>query len=357
MHVNARLRGSVATRLALAALAVLAVFTSASAAHADDASPGHEVTFGVQPATDGSPDPRPFLSWGATPGGFLSDHVALLNYSNHPIRLDVYATDAFTAADGGYGLLAGNKRPADAGSWITILGPTKNLRVPAATPNAPGERVLGLNAQVPANSTPGDHDAGILAVLTSSSQDASGAQVRLEQRVGTRVFIRVAGDTHPALTVQNLRASYHGSLNPFHPGSVQLTYTLANTGNVNIAALGSATVSGLFGSQTVDNVPKTPLLVPGGKLAVTVTVPGVWPQVWMKGSVDVVASPVANDTLPAIPPATASTSFWAVPWMLLLVILIVASAAGAWWWRRRHRGQPPAADDQPTERSKAGVAK
>jgi hypothetical protein len=345
-----------ATRLALAALAAAALVTVGSAARADDASAGREVTFGVQPATDGSPDGRPNLSWGATPGGFLSDHVALLNYTEHPIRLNVYATDAYTAADGGYGLLAGNQRPADAGSWIKVSGPTKNVRVPAATPDAPGQRVLAVTAQVPANATPGDHDAGILAVLTSSSRDPSGAQVRLDQRVGTRVFIRVAGDTRPALTVRNLQASYHGSLNPLHAGSVDLTYTLVNTGNVNVAAVGSATVSGLFGSHTVNDIPKTPLLTPGGTLAVKVTVPGIWPQVWMKGSVEVVAAPVANDTLPAIPPATASASFWAIPWALLLALLIVVLAAGAWWWRRRHPRQPSPVDDQPTERSKAGAA-
>jgi hypothetical protein len=354
----------------LASAVAFALVTAGATASADDSSPspqpsasgsattsGKELTFGIQPATGHAADARPFFSWAATPGGLLTDRVALLNYSSRPVRLDVYPTDAYTARDGGYGLLAGDVRPVDAGSWITIAGRTKNVRVPAATAQQPGQRIVRVTAKVPADAAPGDHDAGILAVLTSTGQDSSGAQVRLEQRVGTRVFLRVAGDVRPELTVHNLHATYHASLNPFHAGSVDLTYTLVNTGNVNVAARGSATVSGLFGAHTVGNTPQTPLLVPGGTLAVRVSVPGIWPQIWMKGSVEVVAAPVGADSLPAIPPAMARTSFWAIPWLLVLLLLAGAAAAAAWWWRRRHPPAPSVSEDEPKDRTKAGVAK
>jgi hypothetical protein len=315
------------------------------------------VTFGIEPATAKGRDGRPNLAWGVTPGALLTDHVALVNYSTKPLHLSVYATDAYTSQDGGFGLLRSDQKPSDAGSWISLGAPVRHVVVPPRSPGSPGQKVISVTARIPANAQPGDHDAGVLAVLTAYAQNASGARVKLEQRVGTRVFIRVAGDLKPQLTVQDLHASYHSSANPLHAGSVEVTYTVANTGNTNLAATGTTTVSGVFGSHSVAGVPVVPVLLPGGAVKVQVTVPGIWPQVWMKASVNVIAKPVVGDTLPAVPAATATTSFWAIPWVLVALLLLLALAIGAWWWRRRRPRPVPPVGDELSDKPKAEVAK
>ena len=312
------------------------------------------VTFGIQPASDGLADSRPFYSWGATPGSSLTDHVALLNYSRRPLVLDVYATDAFTTVDGAFGLLPTGERPTGAGSWITLHGDTTGVRIPPRHGNRPGELVIPVTATIPADATPGDHPAGILAVLTSTGKDSSGANVTLEQRVGTRVFVRVSGDLRPSLAVENLHATYHGAASPFGRGSVTVTYTLHNTGNVRLGANGSTTISGLFTDEAIPG-PKQPLLLPGAKVHVSVNIPGVLPQLRMTSQVNVTPLAVAGDQLPPVKAALAETGFWAVPWLLVALVILLLVVVGVLWWRRRRRsGAPPPAEPH-TVRQPEGV--
>jgi len=314
-----------------------------------------EVTFGIQPAGANRADGRPFYSWGATPGSSLADHVALLNYSDQPLVLSVYATDAFTASDGSYGLLPTRVEPTQAGSWISLQGDTTDIRVPPRRPTGPGERVIPVSAVIPADATPGDHAAGIMAVLTSAGQASTGANLTLEQRVGTRVFIRVSGDLSPSLAVENLHATYHGVLSPFGAGSATVTYTLHNTGNTRLGGRGRTTITGFFGDRAVDG-PQLPLLLPGATVDVSVRVPDVYPQLWMKAGVTVTPVPVADDQLPAVPQASASVGLWAVPWTLIAVVVLVLLAVfGYWRWRRRGGSvDPPPGEPQKT-RDQQGV--
>lgn len=56
--------------------------------------------------------------------------------------------------------------------------------------------------------------------------------IYLDQRIGARVHIRLAGDVRPELTVTQVAADYAGSLNPFSRGTAVVTYRVTNTGNV-----------------------------------------------------------------------------------------------------------------------------
>src|ERR1700722_6635863 len=105
-----RLRASVATRLhpprsrhgvaplvwvvaALVPLAVLAPALPSGAASAPTSAPDR-VTFGLAPASATGPDGRPALDYTVSPGEVISDHVAALNYSDQPLTLRLYASDA-----------------------------------------------------------------------------------------------------------------------------------------------------------------------------------------------------------------------------------------------------------------------
>ncbi|MDQ2837493.1 MAG: DUF916 domain-containing protein [Actinomycetota bacterium] len=307
------------------------------------------VTFGVQPASLSkgklAPDARPYFYYGMSPGSSLTDHVAILNYSAKPLVLTVYATDALNAPDGGFGLLPVEKKAVDAGSWVSLGGPRLQVRVPARSVNKAGQQVVGqlllpVKLTVPKGANPGDHVGGVVASLDTLSSDKDGNRVKLEQRVASRLFIRVTGPLHPALSVRDLRVAYHAPLASLSGGSATISYTVHNGGNVKLGGRQRVSVSGLLGIKGKSPVvADIPLLLPGNSAEVTVVVRHLSPQLRMTASVDIAALQLPGDTNPPVADAKASSRFWACPWPVLgLVLLLVLAVAGYLYRRRRPNG-------------------
>ncbi len=324
-------------RLVLTVGLLLALITpatqAAGAVPAAEGSDSAETTFGVQPAGQRGPDGRPSFSWGLTPGARLTDRVAFVNYSRQPLPLSVYATDAFNTEDGGFGLLGTDEKAQDLGSWVDLKGVGQDIVVPPRTGNNPGTVVAQLVVQVPQNAFPGDHSAGVVAVLTTADTDG-GAQVRLEQRVVSRVFARVSGEANPSLKVKNLSASYQQSWNPLAPGSVTVTYEVQNNGNINLTASQVVRAVGLVTSAEVVP-PDLQVLLPGNSVPVTATFEGVWPQVWMRAQLELTPQDSIGENPITYPNVTATTTFWAIPWVWIAILVMVALVAAIWWRRRR----------------------
>jgi hypothetical protein len=324
------------------AAGVVAGGIAPAAASAPQAGSTSRVTFGIEPATAHHADTRPHFDYGVTPGASLSDHVAVLNYSAKPLSLQVYATDAINTSNGGFGLLTAGTKPVGAGAWVTVPKRFATVRVPAQTAKAPGEVIVPFTLKVPDNATPGDHVGGLLASLRTVGKNTSGQTVVLNQRVGTRLFIRVAGTLAPKLTLTDLRATYHGTLNPVGRGNVTVTYQVNNTGNVELALSQGVTISGLLGATSHVGVASVPLLLPGQSLHETAHVSGVWPQLLVRAKVTAQPLAAAGDSDPRLVSVTASTRIWALPWPLIVLILILLVAARLAQLARRRRNQRPA---------------
>ncbi|MFF2850654.1 WxL protein peptidoglycan domain-containing protein [Streptomyces sp. NPDC058001] len=324
----------------LACLLVLLPAPGAVASARTETGDGR-ATFGVQPSGPKKPDRRSDFSYSATPGAAVRDHIAVLNHSTRPLTLSVYASDAFTTEDGGFDLLARGRKSKDAGTWVT---PTKRkVTVPARS-----RAVVPFTLTVPAKAAPGDHAAGIVAALVSTRTGAKGDRVAVEQRVGARVHIRVAGELKPQLTVEDLHATYHGTANPFGGGSATVTYTVRNTGNVRLGARQTVRVSNaVSGPRTADKVPAVKQLLPGGSVKVTASVHDVFPALRSTATVTVDPVPVGGDIDPALPGTTRSTDFWTVPWALLALLLLIVAGVTAWLLRRRRRARRAAGAASP----------
>lgn len=313
------------------------------------------VTFGVEPASAKGRDGRSYFAIGATAGAVLADHVAVLNYSAAPLVLSVMATDARNTDTGGITGLTAGEKPSDAGSWIRLAHATAPVRVPAASAGGPGQVVLPFSVHVPTNATPGDHSGLILVTLSTLAKDARGVNVRLDQRVGTRVFLRVSGQLRPALSIEHLAAAFRLSRNPFRAGTTTVTFDLVNTGNVKLGGLIGVDVAGLLGQDARTDVPvKVPLLLPGNSVPVRVVVPGTYPELRETATVTVLPVKATGDVDGTVPPVTASVTALAVPWPLLAVVAAALLLLGvAWWLRRRRRrtrvrqSDDPAAPRQP----------
>ncbi|WP_129783834.1 DUF916 domain-containing protein [Promicromonospora panici] len=348
-------RGGLAAGL-LAVLSGTVAPAQATPAHtADD----REVTWSVQPAGPEGPDGRTELTYDVEPGSTISDWVSVSNYSDRSASFRVYGSDATTDYDtGAFTLIGADQASTDLGSWTSVdsgsaVCPDTNDDAEAscaadlgvAVKLEPGARAdIPFTITVPHDATPGDHAAGIVASFRSGASDGDGSAVQVEQRVGTRIYLRVDGEMRPALDVTGMVAGFDGVANPFGAGTATAGFDLTNTGNTRISGEPEVRITGPFGIDLgVAEVEPVENLVPGGTAHVAAEVPGVPPALLLFA--DVVVTPAAaenpgkgadDDALPA--PVRASAQAWAVPWPLAGIVLLVAG--GIWAvvaWRRRSR--------------------
>ncbi|RLK23855.1 uncharacterized protein DUF916 [Micromonospora sp. M71_S20] len=290
------------------------------------------VTWGVAPSTAKGPNGRPAFTYKLDPGAKLTDHVAVTNHSARPLTLNLYASDAFTTAQGGFDLLAGDRQPTDVGAWVRI--PRRTLTIPSTSRlNVP------FTLTVPANATPGDHAGGIVASLAATSADAQGNQVAVDHRVGARIYLRVTGELQPALTVENLRVRHTGSLNPLAGGTLTATFTVRNTGNVRLTGRPALGVAGPFGlGRRSVEAAALPEILPGGELTTAVRMTGVPPLFRLTGSASITPAAVGDQVLDPPPRGdTVQATVWAMPWPQLALLALLALAVWALVAARRRR--------------------
>jgi hypothetical protein len=347
-------RGSVtAVILALtwAATPALAATTpaptpSASEGQATATAPQDLVSFGIAPAGLERPDGRPFLSYTAAPGSTIYDHVAVLNQDDQPLSLQVYSGDV-VQADAGLSVRPQADASVDAGAWIAVEAPPQ-IDVPAQTTDAGvGYVIVPFTLTIPTNAQPGDHLGGIVASLvTVGSGGESSPSIQLDQRVAARVYIRVDGDLAPGLVIANLGATWvPGGV--AGAGSVELTYTLRNTGNVRMAVEPSARVTGPFDLLARSAAgSRVDVLLPGAEVHQSITVTGVWPLVRETVTVSARAVATAAGDDPGLGTVTTSINTGALPWaglavlalLLALIVALVARRRGPRRGRRQGSG-------------------
>jgi hypothetical protein len=268
----------------------------------------------------------------------IEDHVAAVNYSTNPVSLQLYATDADETAGGGFGLLPSTTRPTGVGAWITIPAADATVVVPPRSAHGPGGVIVPILLRIPDRVSPGDHSGGIVAAFRTTGTNASGQRVVLVLRVGTRVYVRVAGPLAPAVAVQDLHTTYSGTLNPFGQGRASVDYLVTNTGNVNLAVSSdTVSLSGLVGDGHQVQLPSIALLLPGASVRESAQVAGVWPQFYLHASVSLLPVELPGfGTVSPLGRVGASTGTWAIPWSSLgLVVLVVLAFALALRLRAR----------------------
>jgi hypothetical protein len=303
-------------------------------------TPDKSATFGIGPSDGHKVDGRAFFNYLSSPGGQLSDHVAIANVSGGPLTLRVYATDAVSASGGGIGYLPASAKPTDAGTWLSVgsLDDVGHLTI------APGATsILPFTMKVPAQAAPGDHTAGLVVSLTSKIKNDKGQDVDFEQRVATRVYVRVSGDVTAKLGVDKLHASFSPGIvtNPLGRGDVKFSYRVTNTANVILGGKQSVQVSGWYGgTKTNTTLADLPMLLPGGSTVVTGTVHDVLPSFKLAVSARVTPVPPANAVDPTLAVARSSVSVWAIPWLIPILVLILLGGGLFFAIRRRLRPKP-----------------
>lgn len=301
---------AVGVALLVAALVTSVAFATPSVA---------DTTWSVVPANAEGPDGRSVIDLELAGGQQVVEHVAVINRSTQPVDFAIDANDGYLTSKGHFDMRPSDAKPTDGGSWIAV--PEKVTIAAGAT------SVVPVTVSIPQNATPGDHPAGV----TASLETVSG-QVRVQNRVGVRLNIRVTGDYVAKVAVTDVQAQYTGSWNPFAAGSVEVTYTVANVGNVRLVTDNRVLTSTLVGENTWSDpsAAKARELMPGGSRTFVARVPGAWPLGPIGTTVTAIPSPAGKP----IPGVTAQrmaidTTVWALPWpqLALLVLLILAPFA------------------------------
>lgn len=312
-----------------------------------------KATFGAGPANSKKLDGRPYFTYDTSPGGSIEDHIAVINFAGQPQTLNVYGVDATSAPNGDFAYPPRSAPRRQVGAWLFI-----------PTPHGSGEVTVGPHAtvivpfylRVPTNASPGDHAGAVIVSLTSLVKGKSGQRVKFEQRIATRVIIRVSGPLRPGLSIENLHATYSGHLNPFATGEVTVTYMVANTGNVLLGAAQQVSAHGWLGSTARGAaLPVVPLLLPGGSYPVTVHVHGVFPEIGLSATVGLTPQGLRSDVNPGLHLITASIHLWAVPWVLVAVLILLVLLVVFLIWRRRRPSHADARSRASAKKAPEGV--
>ncbi|HEY0248180.1 MAG TPA: DUF916 domain-containing protein [Gryllotalpicola sp.] len=307
MHTRSR-PARLAAGLLLATLGLTAL--SAAPAHAAGSD---DISWGVAPADNTIGTGRPNFSYTLAGSTRITDGLVISNESAQAITLKVYAADGFTTSTGALDLKKPGQKSDDIGSWITVATESVTLAPHHAT-------TVGFTVTVPGDASPGDHVGGVVTSLVT--RDGSGA-LSLDRRLGSRVLLRVPGTVQPALKLGSVSVHYQQPANPFGGGTAVITYRVANTGNVRLAAAQEVTVSGPFGIlQRSARAPNLPSILPGGSLTRSVTIHGVPPTGRLAAQLTL--RPYSDGEPIAVPAVTAAASVWVMPWGLLIVVVVLA---------------------------------
>lgn len=321
------IRHRLTARVVWARLAVLLVAAgligvpTAAAAEEQDAA----VSWSVSPADGTGPDGRISIEHELDPGESVDDSIAVRNLGAEEVVFRLSAADGYYTSSGRFDMLTSDRESVAAGTWISIPA---EVVVPAG-----GMVIVPFTIAVPANAEPGDHAAGVAASVLSI-QDGEGTGVGVESRVGVKVMTRVTGDLTPAFVVKDVQTEHRMSWNPFRAGSVAVAFTVENTGNARLDAIGTLHLAGQDIAFPSEGERRQELL-PGESRSFAIVVDEVWPLFAVTGDIHVAPTAVALDggTF-SIEPENVPLFVWAVPWPHLLLVAGVTLILLALLWNR-----------------------
>jgi hypothetical protein len=337
------MRRTIVASLRLLAVIGLGVFLVPGVAGAA----AEHVTFGIVPGPANSTSAPADFTFGVTGGATVADSVTILNYSLSPLSLQVYAADAVQSSSGAFGLLLPTQKSVGVGAWVAFSHPRLTVNLPAASSSGATHVTLPFTLHVPDNATPGDHVGAILASLQTIGHSSSGKKIILDQRVGARIYVTVSGATHAGLRVANLSTSVHGGQLPGQHDSLEVSYDVQNTGNVNVSLNQRVSASGLIADHGSVTMKNNPIVLPGATLSEEVTIPGLWPEFVTRVAVHATGSVVTVQGLAETIHATGSSWVLTVPWLSLAILVVLIAVL--WWWRRRWHAHPSGSPEVATK--------
>jgi len=337
------LRHRLASRAALLVLAATLLGTvTGSVASADTAAkpppePPAKQRFALTPtgADPSQPGERSSFQFHLQRGHLGTDRVTVFNYGSTTTTFHVYANDAVDTAEGQLDLKRSDQKPTDAGGWVHLDSATVTLAPLHAA-------VIPFVVEVPIGARAGDHAAGIIAAVRGTATTPTGQKVAVESRIGVPLFVRVAGHIEAKLSIVDLQTHYHHSPFSLGGGALDVTWLVVNTGSVLLGTNQTVDVDAPFGWNLEHRKgAKIPELIPGASVAQSAHFTNVLPALRLSAEVTLHPFDALTPRQAAPPAVHATTSFWAIPWILVLFVAVIVGFV-YWRWKRRRTPRPPA---------------
>jgi Predicted membrane protein len=291
-------------------------------AHAEDT-----VGIGIAPAdTKGKPDGRSRFTYQADPGQTVTDHVRVTNTGSTRIEVTLYAADAYNDEKGDFALADSTEKKSGASSWVTFDGRPKL----GLTLKRGESKTVPFTVAIPADAGPGDHPAGIIASAVT------GGQVTVERRIADRLYVRVSGNLQPVLTITSFSGVYHSGLNPLD-GSISVTATITNSGNVALEGTTTLSATTWFGAAVGrSSRAELPEILPGSTSTVNFDIPGV-PQVGFASVRMLLQGGISGDAPDPgpLPVIQRDLLVATIPWAVVGVLMLGGLLWLVLWLRRR----------------------
>lgn len=250
----------------------------------------------------------------AQPGETLQVQVQVRNATNEPITIATIAEDFIVGEDGRTPIPVNEQTSSrwSLASWLQL--PLNTVRVPAQSSQS-----VPVIIQVPADALPGGRYAMIMhqPVVGEAGQDVSDATAnaaKITQRVGTLVYLRVAGDITENAAIRNFTVP---SLVEFGP--VPITFDVENLSDIHIRPGIEVTIRNMFGQPVEQFVLEQKNVFPYTYRDFATE----WDRVWGLGRYRVELQMVYGEQGQVV---TASHVFWMFPLKLILTLLIALSA-------------------------------
>lgn len=257
------------------------------------------------------------------PGDKTEGRVKITNYGEKALTFAVSVEDFIVEDKKGTPTILPpntlNKKYSGA-SWIGVYPQSFTLE-PHQT------QIVNYFAQVPKDAKPGGHYAAIVYTPTTTlGVNGSGASVNTE--LGTLFYLTVNGPITEKSTLSMLANFFQ------EYGPVKVTTVVKNMGDLHIRPDGKVTVSNLFGSKTIQNLP------PGNVFPETERdYENTFGSKWMFGpyTAKFTGTYGRNNNLQL----ASSVTFWVFPWKIALVIILIITAIILTVMLMRKKKTPP----------------
>src|SRR5262249_38331895 len=162
---------------------------------------------------------------------------------------------------------------------------------------------------------------GIVASVLTDETNATGQRVKVDRRVGARIYLRVDGPIRPGITVSVAETSYQQPSVLIGGGTTTINYRIRNSrhsrvrrGNGRVGVTGPLGIG--LGELSLGDLPE---VLPGSEVIRTAKVKGIWPAGAMQASA-VTNAVTAEGQLPT---TNQSAAFWAMPWFLIIILAVI----------------------------------
>ncbi len=250
-----------------------------------------------------------------SPGEKKQIKVEVINTSDVPLTVVSTARD-FIVEDGETPVPlesgVGDNRWSLA-SWL-VLTPNQHTLQPRQKAS------ITVLIDVPADALPGGHYAMVSHQPSlSSAKGTEGKAAGINQRVGTLLYVRVAGPINESANIRNFTIPKYSEFGP-----VPYSFTIDNLSDIHIRPQIGISIKNLFGKQVALLQPEAKNIFPLSNRSYS----GKWEQIWGYGyyHADLVVSYGAQGDV-----VIAKTAFWLIPIKLVLalfIMLLTAVAAG-----------------------------